>query len=252
VPAQLGFAFSLYSILAWTAIDLLRTPPAALPAGAKAAASALRPVSWTAAGLIFVTVASGAFVAGNDAGHAYNDWPLFAGRLIPEQIWEPLLGVRNFFENTATVQFDHRLLAYASLGAVGAIHAKAGRLGGHAALPPAVRSASRLLGLLVGAQVVLGVSTLMLYVPVSLGAAHQGGAMVLLTGAINLLHAISQAVKAPAAAAAGGVEAAAVKAAVRTPAAMAASAALVGLAGLLEGDGAYDGGHVGTGSGGEQ
>jgi hypothetical protein len=46
-------------------------------------------------------------------------------------------------------------------------------------------------------QVVLGVSTLVLYVPVSLGAAHQAGALALLTGAVNMLHTLRAAARAP-------------------------------------------------------
>lgn len=230
---QLTFAFSLYSALAWTALDLLRTPPPALARPAKAATAALRPTALAAAGTIFLTVASGAFVAGNDAGHAYNDWPLFAGRVIPEQIWEASLGFRNFFENTATVQFDHRTLAYASLAAVGAVHMRAARLPGKSAsLPPAVRSAARLLGGLVGAQVLLGISTLMLYVPVPLAAVHQAGALALLTGALNLLHSIKQARGAPLVAGEGAsVVKAAAAAAPKPAAATVAAAALLLCAG---------------------
>lgn len=212
-------AFTLYSALTWISLDCLRPPAAAtqaLSAGMKAASRALRPYVLASTGLIFVTAYSGAFVASNDAGHAYNDWPLFAGRLIPEEIWYPHLGLRNLFENTATVQFDHRNLAYASLLSVGAVHWKMGRLGGHAALPPSVRSASRTLGLLVGAQVLLGISTLVMYVPVPLAAAHQAGALALLTGAINMLHAIGHAQKAPTLAAGEADVSAAASAAMRT------------------------------------
>lgn len=38
-------------------------------------------------GVLGITVISGAFVAGNDAGRAYNDWPLMAGQWIPNEIW---------------------------------------------------------------------------------------------------------------------------------------------------------------------
>ena len=68
-----------------------------------------------------VTAISGGFVAGNHAGLAYSDWP-FMGypNFVPADVWEPALGVRNLFENIATVQFDHRLLAYSTAAAVAA------------------------------------------------------------------------------------------------------------------------------------
>jgi len=62
---------------------------------------------------------AGAFVAGLDAGHAYNEFPLMGGQLVPAEYWA-LDGWRNFFENTAAVQFDHRLLATTTLVSVAA------------------------------------------------------------------------------------------------------------------------------------
>jgi heme a synthase len=226
---QLGLAFTLYSALVWQGLSLVRsardvTP---LPQAAKDAALKLRGTAALTTAVIAVTVASGAFVAGNDAGHAFNDWPFFAGRVIPEGIWSEQLGLRNFTENTATVQWDHRLLAYSTLGAVGLLHAQIARVGSRI-LPTSVRTAARILGGLAVAQVccgglddwfscsmlpsrvkaerslavysvqvVLGVSTLVLFVPVSLGAAHQAGALALLTGAVNLLHAVRAAANSP-------------------------------------------------------
>ena len=58
-------------------------------------------------------------MAGLDAGHAYNEFPLMGGQLIPAEYWA-LPGWRNFFENTAAVQFDHRLLATTTLLSVAA------------------------------------------------------------------------------------------------------------------------------------
>lgn len=155
-------------------------------------AARLTPVARFATALIATTVASGAFVAGNDAGHAYNDWPWMAGRLIPEQVWEEGLGARNLFENTATVQLDHRLLAYTTLLAVGSLHVVSRRAGGIRTFHPAVRRSVNAVNGLVGLQVVLGISTLMLYVPVPLAAVHQAGALALLTGGLHLLHTLKR------------------------------------------------------------
>ena len=58
-------------------------------------------------------------MAGLDAGHAYNEFPLMGGQLVPAEYWA-LDGWRNFFENTAAVQFDHRLLATTTLLSVAA------------------------------------------------------------------------------------------------------------------------------------
>jgi cytochrome c oxidase assembly protein subunit 15 len=192
---QLGIAFTLYSALVWQGLSLVRVA-VPLPQSAKNAVLKLRGPAAAAAAIIAVTVASGAFVAGNDAGHAFNDWPFFAGRIIPEGLWDSALGLRNITENTATVQWDHRLLAYLSVGSVAVLHARIASVGSRN-LPQAVRTAARVLGGLVVLQVILGVSTLVLFVPVSLGTAHQAGALALLTGAVNLLHTIRASHAAP-------------------------------------------------------
>lgn len=57
--------------------------------------------------LLAVGLLPGAFVAGLDAGHAYNTFPLMGGHIVPEEYWA-LPGWRNTFENTAAVQFHHR------------------------------------------------------------------------------------------------------------------------------------------------
>lgn len=230
LATHLGFAWTIYSLLCWNGWDLIKQSLPITGAQAQAALKLRTPVALATA-IIGTTVASGAFVAGNDAGHAYNDWPFFAGRVIPEQIWDKQLGYRNVFENTATVQFDHRMLAYTSLAGVGLVHAAAKRAGGlkAAAMPPGFKAGAIALGALVAAQATLGITTLMLYVPVSLGAAHQAGALALWTGALYTMHSVARAARfaVPAAAATG----AAASASRTAPAAMSIGALIL----LLEG-----------------
>src|SRR5262249_60491916 len=65
--------------------------------------------------LVIVQFYLGALVSGLPAGLIYTPWPLIDGSLVPERarlfFYSPLW--RNFFENTLTVQFDHRMAAYA-------------------------------------------------------------------------------------------------------------------------------------------
>ena len=69
------------------------------------------------AGLLLLQIYLGALVAGLDAGLDYNTWPLIDGAFIPEaaRLWFMHPAWRNLFENTLTVQFDHRMMAYADL-----------------------------------------------------------------------------------------------------------------------------------------
>lgn len=61
-------------------------------------------------------------MAGLDAGHAYNTFPLMNGKLVPDEYWGAG-GWRNAFENTAAVQLHHRALALSTLAGVSALWA---------------------------------------------------------------------------------------------------------------------------------
>ena len=95
---------------------------------ARAAEPAPRRLRLTAAGLailVLVQIYLGALVAGLDAGLVFNTWPQIDGALIPsaERLWFESPAWRNLFENTLTVQFDHRMVAYA-LWLAAVLHAR--------------------------------------------------------------------------------------------------------------------------------
>ena len=120
------------------------------------------------------TWVKGAFVAGNDAGLVYNTYPDMCGKFFPSDYWHPYLDMkwRNFFENHANVQFNHRALAHLLiLGTVAFpfLVRKAGING-------VTRRAADLCAVLALSQGTLGVLTLLNHVPVSLGTLHQFGA----------------------------------------------------------------------------
>lgn len=62
--------------------------------------------------LSFITIISGAFVAGLDAGLIYNTFPLMGEQWVPEDVWDSKYqpAIRNCTENDVTVQFQHRIL----------------------------------------------------------------------------------------------------------------------------------------------
>ena len=92
----------------------------------------------------------------------------------------------NLFENLAAVQFNHRAFAIVTLGVAAGLWLWAPRVG----LARRGHSAVHVLFAMATLQVVLGVSTLLLVVPVWLGAAHQAGALLLLTATLWALHAV--------------------------------------------------------------
>ncbi|KAF9587751.1 hypothetical protein IFM89_004728 [Coptis chinensis] len=186
LAAHLTSAFAIYCGLLWIGLSVVMPePPAGSMAWVRGAAKLQRlvlPISV----LVGITAVSGAFVAGNDAGHAFNTFPKMGDTWIPDDIFSMKPLIRNFFENTPTVQLDHRILASATLLSMGGLWWASRKLDLH----PAIRS---LIGSTVGMaalQVTLGISTLLSYVPVSLGSAHQAGALTLLTLMILLNHTI--------------------------------------------------------------
>ena len=104
--------------------------------------------------LIFAQIILGAFVAGTKSGLSYNTWPLMDGRLIPGGygVMNPFW--KNWFENTAAIQFNHRVLAYIIL-AVGIWVFISARQSRHLRAPVGV------LSLLIVWQMVLGIVTLL-------------------------------------------------------------------------------------------
>ena len=70
-------------------------------------------MAWWATGIIGLMVVTGGLVAGIRAGKAYNTFPLMNGAIVPPEIFALDPWYLNFFNNMATVQFDHRLFAWA-------------------------------------------------------------------------------------------------------------------------------------------
>ncbi len=185
LTAHLGLAFIIYGYLFWVALDLL-APPADSPPGGTA--RGFRLLAWTVTGLVLMTAFSGGFVAGLKAGWAYNTFPLMGGRLIPEGLFSLDPAWKNFFENVTTVQFDHRVFA-ALLFVLIPVLWLAGR---RVALSRSARIGLHLLMLALFVQIALGISTLLLFVPTPLAAAHQGGALALFTASLFVSHQIRQ------------------------------------------------------------
>lgn len=186
LAAHLSAAVLIFGYMFWVALGLGSRPAAGAHQAAGRGAF-LSAVGLTA--LIFVQIALGAFVAGLDAGMGYTTWPLMDGRLIPEGLGAMTPWYLNLFENALTVQFDHRMMAYATLLWAVFHSVQIWRSAGEG--PLAVGAG--LLMVIVFAQVALGIWTLLAQVPISLGLAHQGVAMVLFAAALWHLHQLARA-----------------------------------------------------------
>ncbi len=179
LAAHLLLAVLIYGYILWVALDLL-FPKTHAHAGPRA----LKNYTYLLLGLVVCTIASGAFVAGLKAGLAYNTFPLMGERWVPEGLFLLEPWPRNLFENITTVQFQHRVLAILTFLTIVFLWLVARRQ----RLSTRVRHALHGLLIMGVVQVVLGISTLLLHVPVALAAIHQAGALVVFTISLLLAH----------------------------------------------------------------
>ena len=174
---HLGVAVLIFALLVWTILDLAPDRPEAslatvTPGQRRTAAVLLL--------LIYGQILLGALVAGLKAGRTFNTWPLMDGTLIPGGLGQLSPLWANLFENAATVQFNHRLAAYLVAG-LAIFHAVAII---RTADDERVRMSAGILAAAGLAQTALGVWTLLAWVPLSLGLAHQAGALVAVAAAV--------------------------------------------------------------------
>ena len=127
---------------------------------------------------------AGGFVAGLHAGMTYNTFPLMDGQVVPEGYASLVPFWRNLIGNIAAVQFDHRLLATATL----VIVTITVLLGLTRTPPGPTRTALAVLGAVVTAQYLLGIATLLSVVKIEVAVLHQTGAALLLTAILVTLH----------------------------------------------------------------
>jgi cytochrome c oxidase assembly protein subunit 15 len=175
LATHLMLALLIFSAIVWTLRRMAQGSPSGASARLKITGVALLV-------LTFVQLYLGALLAGLRAGRVYNTWPEIDGALIPStaRLFFEAPWWRNLFDNTLTVQFEHRMVAYALfvlaiLHAIDAVLSRAATTAVNGAL---------WLAAAVTLQAALGILTLLNQVPVSLGLAHQAVAMSVLTLAI--------------------------------------------------------------------
>jgi cytochrome c oxidase assembly protein subunit 15 len=175
LATHLVLALLIFAAIVWTVRRLSDRPSLQPPLR-------LRVTSGILVVLVFVQLYFGALVAGLRAGKVFNTWPDIDGSFIPssarlffEQPWW-----RNLFDNTLTVQFEHRMMAY-TLFAIAILHlidAVVSRAGG------AVVRGALWLAAAMTLQATLGILTLLNQVPILLALVHQGVAILVLTLAV--------------------------------------------------------------------
>ncbi|KAJ4018145.1 Cytochrome c oxidase assembly protein cox15 [Fusarium irregulare] len=208
LTTHLATAFVCYSWMLLSGLTVLRTrrwlmnPAAAMKQIGEMSQPGLRTmrrVVFALAALTFTTAMSGGLVAGLDAGLIYNEFPKMGLGIFPpkQELFDKFysrkedqsdLWWRNMLENPSTVQMNHRILAVTTFTSILSlfIYARTRRV--KAILPTNIKKGANGLFHLVSLQVALGISTLIYMVPISLAAAHQAGALGVLTMALVLAH----------------------------------------------------------------
>ncbi len=172
---HLTIASLILACLVWVAAGLNPRPDPARKISAGAAPAVL-------IGLVMLQIVLGGLVAGSKAGFTYNTWPLMDGAVVPpvSALFAVSPWIENFVDNVVLVQFNHRMVAY-GIVAFAVWHAWTARREAHGSRYAG--RATALAGLSL-AQMVLGIATLLLVVPLWAGLAHQVFAMIVLAMAV--------------------------------------------------------------------
>jgi cytochrome c oxidase assembly protein subunit 15 len=179
LTAHLAAAVLVYALMFWRSLGLLNpTDPGPRHRWYRKTTAVTT--------LIVITILSGGFVAGLDAGLVYPTFPMMGEYWFPPELFSLDPFWHNFFDNRTTVQFDHRLLAITTFVFIVVFWVRARSVD----LPLRARRGANALLHTAVLQVVLGISTLLLAVPVWLAASHQGVAMLLFTVALYLQHSL--------------------------------------------------------------
>ena len=170
-------ALALLSGLVWTARDMRR-----LAADPAARASRLTAGGALVAGVLFVQLLLGAWVAGLNAGHAASDWPLMNGRLAPEIDWSSGI-VWTLTHDPFLLHFLHRWWAWVAVAVLVWLARQ---------VRPADRFAAIALNAAVGTMVLLGIATVMSGVPLWIAAAHQLVGALTVAATARAAHSVGQ------------------------------------------------------------
>tara|TARA_Y100001968_G_scaffold236344_1_gene219592 strand:+ start:181 stop:765 length:585 start_codon:yes stop_codon:yes gene_type:complete len=168
LSVHLSMAFIILGISFWTALDLF-----------EGASKNLKYYDMIPLLFISLTIIAGTFVSGMDAGLVYNTFPYMGDGIIPIEYGN--LGFIDPFENPVTAQFHHRLLASITLIIIVLYSI-------NYIIKNPINLRILLLLFAIICQFIIGIFTLLYSVPITLGAMHQFGGVLLFLSALWVLH----------------------------------------------------------------
>ncbi len=178
LAAHLITAFTAFGFTFWYALDLLYPEPEKLRDKKYVVKS------WMLLPLVMIQIIYGAFVAGLKAGYLYPTFPKMGNDWIPDAVrFASPLG-KIFSDSPEGVLFIHRGMAYLVFAFVVMIYFHSRRI----TVTPLQRKIAGALLIIVCAQFLLGVFTVIFSMPLSVALLHQTGAFVLFSATLFLLH----------------------------------------------------------------
>jgi len=184
LAAHLSLAFFVGHYVLWLIYDL--TWPDRGSKSKEPSAPSTR-LTWAFIAVLSLQIVYGAFMAGTRAGFISSTWPDINGSMLPSEMGAMSPIAIDLIENLFTIHFIHRTLGYV----VFALGLYLWRQSISGAKNQVQRQAGRLLAAICLTQVLLGIATVMMHVPTWVATLHQGGAYLLLTAAVALLHGAS-------------------------------------------------------------
>lgn len=186
LATHLTMAFAILGLTLWSALDLRY---GAARVAARSQLFLLAALFW---GAVLLQIGLGAFVAGLDAGRIHTSWPLFDGRLIPDDYLYGMPFWQAIFESRPAVQLQHRWAGYLLTIAGLALAWRYWRQGGGV-----ITRFAAILPVVLLVQVGLGIATLIHAAPLSLSLLHQAGAIALFGVAGMIAWTLARAGSAP-------------------------------------------------------
>ena len=182
LTAHLGLAVLIYGYLLWLTVGVLSRQWKIKHSVPKLT----RQLTIICTILVLIVQITGGFMAGTHAGFVFNTFPDMNGQLVPEGLFGLSPVWRNLFENVVMIQFVHRWLAIATVILIFLLWS-----GRFACQSRRIRMMLDAVMVAAIGQAVLGVSTLLSHVSLTIALAHQAGFIVLLSVLIVLLKLVT-------------------------------------------------------------
>jgi len=196
LPAHAAFSLANMSLLLWTGFHLVSPKSKATTLRELTSSSALKDIGevrkyiQAVTGLLLGTIITGTGVAEIDAGKEFNTFPKMGDRWIPDGLFSQQPRLRNFYNNVALVQLNHRLLAVGAFTAYTAVYMKARKPNIWQNLPKESQIALNVMMGAIGGQVAFGITMLVNAVPTTLAMVHASGAALILSSSLWTLYTL--------------------------------------------------------------